>query len=66
MATEAERRIIAQVSPYYDALLILRYRATNSASFQFQWVDQKTTRLNYGAILTRVSLEYDRRFGRST
>jgi hypothetical protein len=64
-AAEAERRIIATAGPHYDELLILRYRATNSAPYQFRWVQQERTRLDYGAILTRISLEYDRRFGAS-
>jgi hypothetical protein len=61
-AADAESRIVAQVSPHYDELLILRYKATNVEPYPFQWVSQKDTRLDYAAILTRISRQYDQRF----
>ena len=64
-AADAERRIIAEVKPHYDELLMLRYRATNIDPFPFQWVNQRDARLDYAAILTRVSRRYDQRFGSS-
>jgi hypothetical protein len=64
-AADAERRIMAQVKPHYDELLILRYRATNVAPHPFEWVSQKDTELDYAAILTRISRQYDQRFGAS-
>ncbi len=60
-AAEAERRILAETRGRYDEVLILRYRATNEAPFAFEWVDEIATRRDYGAILTRLSAEYERR-----
>ena len=37
-------------------------RATNVAPFPFEWVDVEQTSKEYGALLIRVSREYDRRF----
>jgi hypothetical protein len=64
-AEDAERRIVAQVKPHYDELLILRYKGTNVAPYPFEWVSQKETGLDYAAILTRISRQYDQRFGAS-
>jgi len=61
-ADEAERRLIAEAKPRYDEFLLLRYRAQNDEPYRFDWVDLKATELDYGAILTRISREYDRRF----
>lgn len=61
-ATEAEVRLVAQAKPSFDEFLILRYRATNAEPYDFEWVDLPATVLDYGAILTRISREYDRRF----
>lgn len=61
-AAEAEARLVAQAKPGFDEFLVLRYRATNARPYVFEWVDLQGTELDYGAILTRVSREYDRRF----
>ncbi|MCA1853942.1 MAG: hypothetical protein LC647_16590, partial [Beggiatoa sp.] len=61
-AGEAEARLVAQAKPSFDEFVILRYRATNAEPYPFLWVDLKATELDYGAILTRISREYDRRF----
>ncbi len=61
-AAEAEARLIAQAKPSFDEFLVLRYRATNAKPYGFEWVDLPATELDYGAILTRISREYDRRF----
>jgi len=61
-AQEAEARLVAEAKPHFDEFLILRYRATNVDPFPFEWVDTRATELDYGAILTRISREYDRRF----
>jgi hypothetical protein len=61
-AADAEGRILAQVKPHYDELLIPRYKATNIAPHPFEWVGQKDTRLDYAATLTRISRQYDQRF----
>jgi hypothetical protein len=61
-AAEAERRLIAQVRGAYDEFLIFRYRARNEPPFPFTWVDPYATQLDYGAALTGILREYDRRF----
>lgn len=61
-AAEAEARLLAQAKPSYNEFLVLRYRATNIEPFAFEWVDLHATELDYGAILTRISREYDLRF----
>lgn len=61
-APEAEKRLLAEAAPAFDEFLILRYRATNVEPYPFEWVDLKATELDYGAILTRISREYERRF----
>ena len=62
---EAERRILEAVKQRYDESIILRYRATNAEPFEFEWVDEKETQLDYGALLTRLSRRYEQRFGPS-
>lgn len=62
-AAEAEARLRAGAAPHFDEFLVLRYRATNEEPYPFEWVDYQTTYRDYGAILTRISLEYDKRFG---
>jgi len=61
-ASEAESRLIVQAKPSFDEFLILRFRATNDSSYPFEWIDLAATELDYGAVLTRVSRGYDRRF----
>lgn len=61
-AQEAERRITDQAKPSFDELLVLRFRATNEPPYPFDWIDYPATTQDYGAILTRVSREYERRF----
>jgi hypothetical protein len=61
-AAAAERRLLADAAPVFDEFLILRFRATNAAPFPFEWTNYDSTSQDYGAILTRVSREYDRRF----
>jgi len=65
-AAEAEARLVTQARPSFDEFLVLRYRATNARPYDFEWVDLQTTELDYGAILTRMSREYDRRFSDGT
>lgn len=65
-AAEARKRILEVIRPVYDELLILPYLATNEPPFDFQWVKRSEIELDYGAILTRISIEYDRRFGTAT
>ena len=58
----AERRLVDQAQPSLSEFLVLRYRATNIEPYPFEWTDLKATELDNGAILTRISREYDRRF----
>jgi hypothetical protein len=61
-ATEAESRLLIQAKPSFDEFLVLRFLASNQEPYLFEWLDLRTTALDYGAILTRISREYDRRF----
>jgi len=61
-AAEAERRLLSQAAGKFDEFQILRFRATNVAPFPFEWADLEQTAKEYGALLIRVSREYDRRF----
>ena len=60
-AEEATLRIRAQVRNY-DEILVLPFTATNVAPFPFSWVNDMETTMQYSALLTRMSREYDRRF----
>jgi hypothetical protein len=65
-AAAAEQRLRDLAAPDFDEFLFLRYRATNDPNskppFPFEWVDFTLTNRDYGAILTRVSIEYEKRF----
>lgn len=61
-ALEAESRLNIAVRAVYDEFLILRFRATNQEPHPFEWLDLSATEQDYGAALTRISREYDRRF----
>jgi hypothetical protein len=65
-AITAERRLRDEAARAFDELLILRFRATNDPDgnppYPFEWVDFEDTRRDYSAILTRVSIEYEKRF----
>jgi hypothetical protein len=61
-AADAHARLLRSASPAFDEFLVLPFRATNAEPYEFEWVDLKATELDYGAILTRMSREYDRRF----
>lgn len=61
-AAQAEQRLKEKASPAFDEFQILRFRATNTRPFPFEWSDLSTTEMEYSSILTRVSREYDRRF----
>ncbi len=61
-ADAARRRILEEARSAFDELLFLPYRATNLPPYPFEWVDLHAVDLDYGAILTRISREYDRRF----
>ena len=59
---EQARSRLSDVAPLYDEFLILKYRATNESPYDFDWVNEKETKLEYGAALMRISNEYQKRF----
>ncbi len=61
-ASQAEQRLKEKASPAFDEFQILRFRATNTRPFPFEWDDLSKTEMEYSSVLTRASREYDRRF----
>jgi hypothetical protein len=61
-AQDAESRVLAQAAPAFDEFQVLRFRAQNTEPFDFEWVDYARTAKEYGALLVRLSREYDQRF----
>lgn len=61
-ASEAEERVRRELGQVLDELLILRFRATNTDPYPFEWVAYSETLLAYGAALTRISRKYDQEF----
>jgi hypothetical protein len=61
-AAQAEQRLNDKARSAFNEFQILRFRATNAKPYPFDWVDLDKTELEYSALLTRVSREYDRRF----
>jgi hypothetical protein len=50
------------IAHHYDEFLILRYRATNEPPYPFEWVNERETVQRYGAVLIRISNEYQSRY----
>jgi hypothetical protein len=61
-AKDAISRLREHAAPSFDEFLILRFEASNTQPHPFLWVDESQTLLEYSALLTRLSREYDRRF----
>ena len=61
-ALSAERRLILEAQPLFDEFLILQFSATNVPPYPFQWFNYQKLVLEYNALLTRVSREYDTRY----
>jgi hypothetical protein len=61
-AEEAISRLQQRARQHFDEFLILRFIASNVEPYPFSWADEPLTELEYSALLTRVSREYDRRF----
>jgi hypothetical protein len=65
-AAEIERRLREEVAPLYNELVVLRFKATNDPDgprpYPFEWVNETETTRDYGACLTRISIEYEKRF----
>jgi hypothetical protein len=60
-AAEAERRLLQLAAPDFDEFLLLKFRATNEAPYDFAWQNMRDTTLDYGAILARVSQQFEAR-----
>lgn len=61
-APEAERRLRADAAPEFDEFLVLRFKATNEPPYPFEWANYNETRLDYAAVLSRISAKYQHRF----
>jgi hypothetical protein len=61
-ASEAETRLLRDAAAAFDEFQLLRFRATNVPPYPFDWVDAEKTRMEYSALLVRISREYDRRY----
>src|ERR1043166_4780204 len=61
-APQAEQRLNDKARSAFDEFQFLRFRATNTKPFPFEWVDLANSELEYSSLLTRISREYDRRF----
>ncbi len=61
-AADAQDRVLSRAAPAFDEFQLLRFRAENVAPFDFEWVDHAQTVKEYGALLVRLSREYDARF----
>lgn len=61
-AEDAISRLCQRAVPSFDEFLILSFEASNTQPHPFSWVDENQTLLEYSALLTRLSREYDRRF----
>jgi len=61
-APEAERRLRAHAAGDFDEFLVLHFKASNEEPFPFDWVNLKETKLDYAAVLSRISARYQQRF----
>jgi hypothetical protein len=61
-AADAEARLRHDAMPAFDEFLILNFTATNIRPYPFAWKDYGALELEYNALLTRISREYDLRF----
>jgi|SRR5581483_6999099 len=62
-AQDAISRLRQYAHPSFDEFLILTFRASNISPYPFSWLDEARTVMEYSALITRVSRDYDRRFG---
>lgn len=58
-AEDAEARLLQHAAPNFDEFIILRFRATNEAPFPFDWVREEAIQMDYGAVLARISSQYE-------
>lgn len=62
-AEDAERRLLSLAAPTFDEFLILKFIATNLPPYDFQWLNETATMMDYGSALARISQQYEKRFG---
>lgn len=60
-ADKAERRLLQLAAPSFDEFIILRFEATNEEPYTFAWSNERSTLLDYGAALARISQQYEAR-----
>jgi hypothetical protein len=46
-------------APAFDEFLVLKFLARNEPPYEFAWANEQATTLDYGAILARVSQQYE-------
>jgi hypothetical protein len=61
-AARARARLEQDASPHFDEFLFLDFKANNEPPYPFEWLDERRTLAEYGAVLTRISRKYDSRF----
>jgi hypothetical protein len=61
-AREFASRIERVAGPLFNELLILRFKATNTPPYTFEWLNQLETEQLYGSVLVRISAAYDHLF----
>jgi hypothetical protein len=61
-AAQAEQRLSEKARSAFDEFQVLPFQATNAKPYPFEWVNLGKIELEYSALLTRVSREYERRF----
>lgn len=61
-ADEAEKRLLALAAPAFDEFLIMRFEAHNEPPYDFKFSEPRKVALDYGAILARISHQYESRF----
>lgn len=62
-AEDAVSRLLQHAQSHFDEFLILKFIASNISPYPFSWLDENQNLLEYSALLTRISRDYDRRFG---
>lgn len=61
-APAAEAKVRADLQGVYEEVIVLPFIATNQHPHEFEWVSLTKVRNEYGAVLLRLSQEYERRF----
>lgn len=60
-ADDAKERLQPLMTSTFDEFLILNFEATNEPPYSFNWSNEKATLLDYGAVLARISQQYEAR-----